>query len=286
MKLFSLTLLIILVTCKCIKFDPELQKNILKFGYGINYKYEGMLTHSFNRFYIITKFILPSIGDIRFLHLTFDDSCSYMNKEYSPNMDSSKYLKELKMYCNKIKPFVTYYFKLIKSYNNTVHDILENKIKPLLSKRPRQKCGLVTTLVSGFIGLGYEGISSFLQRRWDNALNRAVLAMDNEINAQCNKLLKLDNTMLMYGIYNAETLERLINTVHNIHNVTSSHERLFAGEHNLTIVRLLYTNNLGIQQYAFNSLLYLRVIQDKYILLYRELITQLKAYVSAIRIHS
>ena len=142
-----------------------------------------------------------------------------------PNMDSSKYLKELKMYCNKIKPFVTYYSKLIKSYNNTVHDIIENQIKPLLPKKPIQKCGLVTTLVSGFIGLAYEGI-------WDNALQKTVLAMDSEINAQCNKLLKLDNTMLMYGIYNAETLEKLINTIHNIQNVTSSHKRLFAGEHN------------------------------------------------------
>ena len=151
-----------------------------------------------------------SIGDIRFLHLTFDDSCSYMNKEYAPNTDSSKYLKELKTYCNKLKPFVTYYSELIKSYNDTVHDILENKIKPLLPKRPRQKRGLITTLVSGFIGLAYEGISSFLQRKQDNALKRAVLAMDNEINAQHNKLLKLDNTMLMYGIYNAETLEKLI----------------------------------------------------------------------------
>ena len=97
MKLSSLILMIILVTCNCIKFDPELQKNILKFGYGINYKYEGMLMHSFDRFYIITKFILPSIGDIRFSHLTFDDCCSNMNKEYTPNMDSNRYLKELKM---------------------------------------------------------------------------------------------------------------------------------------------------------------------------------------------
>ena len=40
-----------------IKFDPELQKNILKFGYGINYKYEGMLAHSFDRFYIVTKYM-------------------------------------------------------------------------------------------------------------------------------------------------------------------------------------------------------------------------------------
>ena len=108
--------------------------------------------------------------------------------------------------------------------------------------------------------------------------------MDNEIIIQHNKLLKLDNTMLMYGIYNAETLEKLINTVHEIHKVTSSHERLFTGEHNTAVFRLLHTNTLGVQQYAFNSLLFLRVVQDKYISLYRELITQLKSYMSTIRI--
>ena len=155
-----------------------------------------------------------------------------------------------------------------------------------MPNKPRYKCGLVTTLVSGFIGLAYEGISSFLQRKWDNALKRAVLAMDNEINTQHNKLLKLDNTMLMYGLYNAEMLEKLINTIHNVHNVMTSHKRLFAGEQNPTIFRLTYTTSLGVQQYAFNSLLYLRVLQDKYISLYRELIVQLNAYLSAIRILS
>ena len=108
--------------------------------------------------------------------------------------------------------------------------------------------------------------------------------MNNEVNFQHNKLLKLDNTMLMYGIYNAETLEKLINTVQEINNVTSSHERLFAGEHNPAIFRLLYMNALGIQQYAFDLILFLRIVQDKYISLYKELITQLKSYVSAIRI--
>ena len=44
--------------------------------------------------------------------------------------------------------------------------------------------------------------------------------------------------------------------------------------------------SLGVQQYAFNSLLYLRVIQDKFITLYKELIVQLKAYLSVIRILS
>ena len=108
--------------------------------------------------------------------------------------------------------------------------------------------------------------------------------MNNQADIQHNKLMKLDNTILMYGIYNAETLEKLINTVQEIHNVTSSHEKLFAGEHNPTIFRLLYTDALGIQQYGFNLLLFLRVVQDKYISLYKELITQLRSYVSAIRV--
>ena len=149
---------------------------------------------------------------------------------------------------------------------------------------PRQKCGIDTTLVSGVIGLAFEGISSFLQRKHENALQKAVLAMNNEADIQCSKLLKLDNAMLMYRIYNADTLEKLINTVQEIHNVTSFHEKLFAGEHNTAIFRLLHTDALGIQQYAFNSLLFLRVVQEKYISLYRELITQLRSYVSAIRI--
>ena len=284
MKLFVFLLFVILVIGDAIKFNLELQKNILKFGYGINYKYEGMLAHLFDRFYIVAKFMLPSMGDLKFSNLNFDHSCAYMNKKYTPNMDSSKYLTELKTYCNKIKPFVSHYSKLIKSYNATVYNILTNEIRPLLPCISKQKCGIVTTLVSGFIGLAYEGISSFLQRKHEDALQKAMIAMNNEVNFQCNKLLKLDNTMLMYGIYNAETLEKLINTVQDIHNVTSSHERLFAGEHNPALFRLLYMNALGIQQYAFNSLLFLRVVQDKYISLYKELITQLRSYVSAIRI--
>ena len=89
--------------------------------------------------------------------------------------------------------------------------------------------------------------------------------MGNKASIHCNKLMKLDDTMLMYGIYNVETLEKLINTVHEIHNVTSSHENLFAGEHNPTLFRMLYMDALGIQQYATNSLLFLRIIQDKYL---------------------
>ena len=145
---FALMIIILVEVSKGIKFNPESQKNILKFGYSINYKYEGMLVHLFDRFYIVTKFMLPLIGGVKFSRLNFDHSCAYMNKEYAPNMDSRKYLTELKTYCNKIRPFVSHYANLIKSYNTTVYNILENETKA-------QKCGygIITTLVSGFISL-------------------------------------------------------------------------------------------------------------------------------------
>ena len=98
--------------------------------------------------------------------------------------------------------------------------------------------------------------------------------------------MQLENSMLMYGVYNVETLEKLINTVYNIHNTTSSHDRLFAGQgqQSSLMLRSLYANALGLHHYSINSLIYLRIVQDKYIALYRELITQVCIYTSTIRI--
>ena len=44
-------------------------------------------------------------------------------------------------------------------------NILEKEIKLLLPHiSKRQKCGIITTVISSFIGLAYKGISSFLQQ--------------------------------------------------------------------------------------------------------------------------
>ena len=73
---------------------------------------------------------------------------------------------DLKTFYKKIEPFVVYYRRLINSYNNTAHDILEKEIKLILPQVERkQKCGIITTLVSSFIGIAYEGISSFLHHK-------------------------------------------------------------------------------------------------------------------------
>ena len=93
--------------------------------------------------------------------------------------------------------------------------MLKNEIDLILPQLPRkQKHGIITTLVSSFIGLAYEGISSFLHHKCNKTLHKAVKAMDSKPTIQCKKLIQLENSMLMYGIYNVETLEKLIDTLH------------------------------------------------------------------------
>ena len=256
-------------TCTTIKL--ELKKNILNFGYGINYKYEGMLGHSFDRFYVVTKFLLPSLGDLKFSDINYDNTCTYPDNRNAQNTETQKYILDLKTFCRKIETIVTYYKRLVKSYNNTAHNILGKEINLLLSQMPRvQKHGIITTLMSSFIDLAYEGLSSFLQSKRNKALHKAINAMDTKVDIQCNKLMPLENSMLMYSVYNAETQEKLIRTVHNIHNTTTLHERLLVVQHSPSVLKTLYAHFLCLHHYSINSLLYLRTIQDKYISLYKK----------------
>ena len=102
---------------------------------------------------------------------------------------------------------------------------------------------------------------------------------------QRNKLMHLENTLVMYGIYNAETLEKLVKTVQVIHSRQSLIEGLFSGQ---TVAAYeAYSQMHGacsIQHYTINSMLYLHTIKDKYIKIYNEFISQLQIYAKAVRI--
>ena len=69
-------------------------------------------------------------------------------------------LKEIKTYCVKIAPCIQYYKKQIEYYNQTPTDIKTNEIAlmlPTFYKNKRQKRGIITSLITDFIELAYEG---------------------------------------------------------------------------------------------------------------------------------
>ena len=69
------------------------------------------------------------------------------------------------------------------------------------------------------------------------------------------KIFHLEDSMVMYDIYNSDTLEKLVNTVHNMYNRTTLNEKLFAGKFNHWYNWYLSENGIG--HYAINSLLFI-----------------------------
>ena len=152
---------------------PELKWNILNFGYGVNFKYEGMLSHSFDRFYVVKNFELSKVEDLHLTTVQFDSTCSYLKVEKDKDNIASSYLPNLLAYSEKNFTLCNFYKKQIAYYNCTAYEMLTNEIGLILPAFPKEKShkrSTIGSIISGFIGLAYEGISSFLHHKHQKAL--------------------------------------------------------------------------------------------------------------------
>ena len=107
--------------------------------------------------------------------------------------------------------------------------------------------------------------------------------MERKTDLQQTKIHHLEDTMIMYGVYDSDTLTELIDTVQRIHNTTMWREKTFAGRLNQWLE--LYFHQEGIYHSAINSILFL-TMKEKYVKMYERFIEELKMYLEAIRILS
>ena len=203
---------------------------------------------------MVTKFELPKVQDLQFTTIAYDKGCYYLDDAKSKGRYLLGLIEEVKEYCVKIALHIAYYKKQIENYNQTAYEILTNEVAlilPTFTKQERQKRGILTSIITGFIGLACGGISSFLHYKRQKALHKAIHAMDNKVDVQCNKIFHLEDSMVMYGIYNSDTLEALIDTVHRLHNKSTWNEKLFAGQ--IKDWCHWYLSVMGVNCYAINS---------------------------------
>ena len=109
------------------------------------------------------------------------------------------------------------------------------KILPKFPTDSRHKRGAILASILGriaskVIGLAHEGISSFPHHKRHKALHKAVSVMDKKTNMQRNRIHHLEDSIIMYGVYNSDTLTDLIDTVHRMQNFTTWNEKTFAGK--------------------------------------------------------
>ena len=105
---------------------PELKKNVFNFRYGVNFKYEGMLTHSFDRFYVVAKYKIPKIENLKLTTFSFDLTCDHLN------ISKKSYILRYIRHCRRITPYVKFYKQQIDYYNWTAYNILQNEIGLIL----------------------------------------------------------------------------------------------------------------------------------------------------------
>ena len=86
--------------------------------------------------------------------------------------------------------------------------------------------------------------------------------------------------MIMYGVYNSDTLTDLIDTVHRMQNFTTWNEKTFTGK--LHDWMELYFHNKGVHNYAIYSVLFLTMVREKYVKMYKRFIEEIKLYSKAI----
>ena len=98
------------------KIKPELKKNIFNFGYRINYKYEGMLAHSFDKILCSNKIYITFHRRVTISKLNYDSTCTYPDNKNTYNTETRKHILDLVTVCKKMEPFVIYYKRLIRSY--------------------------------------------------------------------------------------------------------------------------------------------------------------------------
>ena len=143
---------------------------------------------------------------------------------------------------------------------------------------------ILGSVASRVIGLAYEGISSFLHHKRHKVLHKAVAVMNKKTDVQCNRIHHLEDIMIMYGVYNSNTLTDLIDTVHRMQNFTTWNEKTFAGK--LHDWMEIYSQDKGMCNYAINSVLFLTTVQEKYVKMYERFIEELRLYSRAIRVLS
>ena len=218
------------------------------------------------------KIEIPKVLDLNLTSFQFDCNCSHaVNIEKGTNFKVPSLIKDMfNVYCKNIIPYMYLYKHQVEYYDKTVYDILEKDIGLILprfedrEKNVNQKCQKrqkISALISGFIGLAFEGISSFLQHKREKALQQPMHTMNKRVNIERNRVFHLQDSMIMYGIYYVRTLEKLIQMVHKMNNRSVWFERLYAGHINKWFE--MYSSSQGANYYAIHSLLYLRTIQEK-----------------------
>ena len=209
---------------------PGLRKNKLVAKYGTNFRYLGMVKNGIDRVTVVTSIPIPRFEDVKVKPINFAKCAIALdkdekNKRYIVTADAQA-SKAVKEWCARAIPYIEYLKEQENYYIEKVHELLCDDLYAalpelkLMSGPPRTRRGigaLILSAIPGLITLAVESVSSWIKGKQQKRVDEAVSTMRAESQVDQNKLRQYSNDFLMYGKYNVDTLQNVIDTVNAMH---------------------------------------------------------------------
>ena len=133
--------------------------------------------------------------------------------------------------------------------------------------------------------LAVEELGGYLQRKRNRALHSALTHMENELELTKNMMHQLKQDFLLYGEYEVNSTETILNMFNNIDQRTSTLEYWIEGGHT-NMAQSYFSQLTGPTMYGHQLQLYLNSLEEKYVRLYEALVTELRLLLRSIAILS
>ena len=127
-------------------------------------------------------------------------------------------------------------------------------------KRKRRGLQVFLSALPVLITLTVESISSFLKHKQERQITDAVKTMRQDQSITANRLQQNSNDFLMYGRYNVETLDKIIETVNALHAKQTELEKVFASTDFSQAKAFLHSISFG-----FDLQMYMRLTEEEHV---------------------
>ena len=166
--------------------------------------------------------------------------------------------------------------------NIPLHDIPRNRTI-------RIAAGAILSAVLPAVGklatLAVEELGSYLQKKRNNALTKALQLLDQDLQQTRNMMHQLEKDFLLYGEYDVNSTQSIINLLGNLNGSTDSLEGWLL-YNSKDIAKDMIDTVTGPVLYSHLTQLYIQSLREKYIRLYEALVTEVKLLLRSIAILS
>ena len=281
---------------------PGTQHNRLFPEYGTNFRYIGEVKHGLDRVTVVTSIPIPRYSDIKKKPLEFNCTIDLSRKEAKTY---GSYQYRVHEYCAKVQPYIKYMQSQQKSLVHGLRQLLIHDLYAALpelylqndkpnappSSSPddekelnREKRGIgaiFSSVLPGLITLAVESLTSWIKGKQQNRINQAVDKMRNTESDVKNTLTQYQEDFLMYGKYNLESLNKVIDTLNLLHDKQTELEKL------VTTKMFTEVENIGdALDYSVELQLFLELAQEEHVTKYKEVYKAGKELLDAIVILS